>query len=130
MPENQRPLSPHLQIYKPQLTSVLSITHRFTGVILSVGLFFIIAWLLFLGLGQNYYSYVHGFLQSLIGKALVFVWVYSFFYHLLNGIRHLFWDAGFGFDLKTVYRSGWLVVVLSVFFTALFCFVTFLKVSS
>jgi succinate dehydrogenase / fumarate reductase cytochrome b subunit len=125
--ENQRPLSPHLQIYKLQLTSLLSITHRFTGIILTAGVFFIIVWLLLIGLGQSYYSYLHSFLQGFIGKILVFVWVYSFFYHLFNGIRHLFWDAGLGFDLKTVYRSGWAVVIASVFFTAIFYLLTFLK---
>jgi len=112
-----RPLSPHLQVYRPQLTSVLSILHRITGIALAIGTLLLVWWLLAAALGSGPFAVVQGFLASWIGRLLLFGWSYALFYHLCNGIRHLFWDAGRGFDLKTAYASGWCVVGASVALT-------------
>jgi succinate dehydrogenase / fumarate reductase, cytochrome b subunit len=109
-----RPLSPHLQIYKPQLTSVLSISHRITGIALSVGTLLLVAWIAATAKGPDTFAVVSGFLRNPIGLLLLFGWSVALFYHLANGIRHLFWDAGYGFELKDAYRSGWIVVVVSL----------------
>ena len=113
MAQAERPLSPHLQVYKPQLTSVLSISHRATGIALSVGTVLLVWWLLAAARGPDAYDAVRGFTGSWIGVLLMVGWTYSLFFHLCNGIRHLFWDAGYGFDLPTTYKSGWAVVAVS-----------------
>lgn len=113
MPSDDRPLSPHLQIYRPQLTSVLSITHRLTGVALSVGSPVLVFWLLAAAAGPQSYAALHGFLASWIGVVLLLGWTFSLFFHLCNGVRHLFWDAGYGFELESIYASGWAVVAIS-----------------
>ena len=110
MRQADRPLSPHLQVYRPQLTSVLSITHRATGIALSVGTLLLVWWLVAAATGKDAYDTAQGFLGSWLGILLLISWAYSLFYHLCAGIRHLAWDAGYGFDLPTVYRSGWAVV--------------------
>ena len=112
-----RPLSPDLQIYRPQLTSVLSISHRATGIALSVGALLLILWLIAAALGPQAYSAVQGFLRSWLGLILMFGWTFSLFFHLCNGIRHLVWDAGYGFELRTIYASGWTVVTASIVLT-------------
>lgn len=117
MSQIQRPLSPHLQVYKPQLTSVLSVTHRATGLVLVVGTLFLVWWLLAAASGPDAFSAAQTFWSSWIGRLLLLGWTYALFYHLCNGIRHLCWDAGWGFDLRTAYRSGWAVVVASVALT-------------
>ena len=122
----QRPLSPHLQIYKPQLTSVLSIMHRFTGVILSLGIPMLSLWLLSLSLGQAAYGCFESFLTSWFGRLLLFGWTFSFFYHLSNGVRHLVWDFGKGYSLKSTYRSGWIVLCISTILTALTAYIVLL----
>ena len=114
-----RPLSPHLQVYRPQLTSVLSITHRATGVALAVGTLLLVWWLVAGATGPEAYGTVQGFFRSWIGRLLLLGWTLSLFYHLCNGIRHLFWDAGYGFELRTTYVSGWLVIVATLVLTAL-----------
>lgn len=110
---HSRPISPHLQIYRPQITSVLSILHRATGIALAVGTLLLVWWLVAAASGPASYATVRGFMGSWIGLLLLFGWTFALFYHLANGIRHLFWDAGHGFDLKTVYASGWTVVAAS-----------------
>ena len=117
MIHNERPLSPDLQIYRPQLTSVLSITHRLTGVALSIGSSLLVCWLLAAAAGPSAYAALQGFLASGLGLLLLLGWTFSLFFHLCNGIRHLCWDAGWGFELKTTYRSGWTVVVASIVLT-------------
>ena len=107
---DDRPLSPHLQIYRWQLTSVLSIVHRATGVALAVGLVALVWWLVTIGAGVSYYSWSQWFFASIIGRTVLFGWSFALFFHLCNGIRHLMWDSGRGFELATTYRSGWLVV--------------------
>ena len=117
MSQAQRPLSPHLQVYKPQLTSVLSITHRATGLALAVGTLLLVWWLYAAAAGTNAFAAAQSFWYSWIGRLLLLGWSWSLFFHLCNGIRHLFWDAGWGFELKTTYRSGWTVVVASIVLT-------------
>ena len=113
MTHDDRPLSPDLQIYRPQLTSVLSITHRLTGVALSIGSPLLVYWLIAAAAGPSAYAALHGFLASWLG-LLLRGWTFSLFFHLCNGIRHLFWDADYGFDLQTIYASGWAVVAISI----------------
>lgn len=117
MAAQDRPLSPHLQIYKPQLTSVLSITHRATGIALAVGTLLLVWWLAAAAAGPEAYEAAQGFIGSVLGRLLLFGWTYALFYHLCNGIRHLFWDAGRGFELVNAYRSGWAVVLVSIALT-------------
>lgn len=112
-----RPLSPHLQVYRPQLTSVLSILHRMTGVALAVGTLLLVWWLIAAASGAEAFSTVQGVIGSWIGRLLLFGWSFALFYHLANGIRHLFWDAGRGFDLPIVHATGWIVVGVSVVLT-------------
>ncbi len=112
-----RPLSPHLQIYKPQITSVLSILHRGTGVVLAAGTIALVYWLSALALGENSYAYAHYHFSSWYGQIALLGWSISFYYHLFNGIRHLFWDAGYGFELPTLYLSGWVVVAATLALT-------------
>lgn len=117
MANDTRPLSPHLQIYRPQLTSVLSISHRATGILLGAGTLLLAYWLMSAASGAQAYAAAQGFLGSWLGRALLLAFSFSLFYHLCNGIRHLFWDAGLGFDLRTTYASGAAVVVASVALT-------------
>lgn len=117
MAEADRPLSPHLQIYRPELTSVLSILHRITGFGLAFGTLFLTWWLLAAAIGAEAYATARWFFASWLGYALLIGLSFSLFYHLFNGIRHLVWDTGMGMDLPSVYRSGWLVVVASVVLT-------------
>ena len=118
-PASKRPLSPHLQVYRPQLTSILSITHRGTGMFLALGALYLVCWLLAIASGPDAFAAVNGFAGSIVGRLLMLGWTFSLFYHLANGIRHLFWDAGYGLDLKTTYTSGWLVVALAVALTVI-----------
>ena len=117
MSQAQRPLSPHLQIYQWQLTSVLSITHRATGLALAAGTVLLLWWLLAAATSADAFAVAQAFWYSWIGRLLLFGWTWSLFFHLCNGIRHLFWDAGWGFELKTVYLSGWIVVSSSLLLT-------------
>ena len=118
MATNTRPLSPHLQIYKPQLTSVLSILHRITGVFLTIGTVLLSYWLIAAASGLEAYEHAQGVIGSMLGQLLLFLWTLALFYHLCNGIRHLFWDAGYGLDIESVYRSGkyviWVPMVLTL----------------
>ena len=114
-----RPLSPHLQIYRPQITSVLSIGHRATGLALGAGTIFLVWWLVAAATSDVAFATAQGFFGSWLGLLLLFGWSFSFFYHLCNGIRHLVWDAGFGFDLRTTYISGWTVLGASGALTVL-----------
>lgn len=114
MKNNNRPISPHLSIYKPQITSILSISHRMSGAFQSLGLLVIVLLLLSLFLGESAHEFFMLFINSLIGKAFLFFYLLSLCYHLFNGIRHIIWDIGFGFEIKNVYYSGILVILFSV----------------
>ena len=111
MSESSRPLSPHLQVYRFQLTMVLSILHRLTGVFLSGGMVMLAFWLVTAAVGGEPYGWAQWFLSSWLGYALLFAWSFCLFFHLCNGIRHLFWDLGLGFELRLAYASGYLVVL-------------------
>lgn len=119
MATENRPLSPHLQVYRPQLTSVLSISHRITGVLLSLGTVVVVLWLLALAAGPESFERMVGYMAHPVSLVLLVVWSFALFYHLLNGIRHLIWDAGWMLDLRGAYASGWAVVILAVVLTAL-----------
>jgi succinate dehydrogenase / fumarate reductase cytochrome b subunit len=105
-----RPLSPHLQIYRWQLTSVLSILHRLTGIALTAGTILLVWWLVAAANGPDSFESVQWFLGSWLGLLLLFGWSVALFYHLCNGLRHLWWDTGSGLDLPSVYSSGWTVL--------------------
>jgi succinate dehydrogenase / fumarate reductase cytochrome b subunit len=122
MTMDKRPLSPHLQIYRWQLTMVLSILHRATGIALWVGTVPIVYWLVALASGPEAYDHAKLVLGSMLGQLAMFLWTWALFYHLGNGIRHLVWDAGYGLDLESVYKSGRAVVAASLALT----FVTWL----
>jgi succinate dehydrogenase / fumarate reductase, cytochrome b subunit len=111
MAGHPRPLSPHLQVYRPQLTSFTSIMHRITGIGLAVGLLYLVCWLTAAASGLEAFDRLQSFNGSIIGRLLLFGWSVAFFYHLLNGIRHLAWDAGWGFELPTAYKSGYAVLI-------------------
>jgi len=112
-----RPLSPHLQIYRPQLTSILSIAHRATGVLLTVGTPLLVWWFVAVARGGESFVRAQAFFGSAFGRLLVFLWSLALFYHLCNGVRHLVWDSGKGFEIDTVYRTGWTVVIASLVLT-------------
>jgi succinate dehydrogenase / fumarate reductase cytochrome b subunit len=114
MNTGNRPLSPHLQIYRWQWTMMLSITHRATGIALAVGALLLVCWLLAVASGPDAFAAVHGFVGSWLGRLLLFGWTWALLYHLFNGVRHLFWDAGMGFDLPVARASGYAVAVASV----------------
>jgi succinate dehydrogenase / fumarate reductase cytochrome b subunit len=114
-----RPLSPHLQVYKWQITMVLSISHRATGLALSMGTLLLVWWLVALARGPEAFASAQGFVGSWLGKLLLLGWTFSLFFHLANGIRHLFWDAGYGYEIKTTTVSGWVVVAASVALTVI-----------
>ena len=114
MKNNNRLISPHLSIYKPQITSILSISHRMSGVFQSLGLLIIVLLLFSLFLGKNSHEFFMLFINSLIGKAFLFFYVLALCYHLFNGIRHIIWDIGFGFEIKNVYYSGIIVIIFAV----------------
>lgn len=119
MAVGKRPLSPHLQIYRPQLTSVLSISHRITGAVLAAGFLVLVYWLNALASGDAAYAAALALLGAWPVRLLLFVGTFAFFYHLANGIRHLWWDSGRGFSMSQVYASGWAVVVSAVVLTLL-----------
>jgi succinate dehydrogenase / fumarate reductase, cytochrome b subunit len=119
MPRRTRPLSPNIQIYRPQLTSVLSIANRITGVALSLYAVVLVVWLVAAADGPYAYATVQVVIQSWVGQVLLFVCTFSFFMHLCGGIRHLVWDAGYGFGLGAIYASGWTVVGVSTALTVI-----------
>jgi succinate dehydrogenase / fumarate reductase, cytochrome b subunit len=118
MTNRARPLSPHLQIYRWQITMAMSILHRASGVVLSVGAFVLAWWLLAVAQGGEAYDRAAASLASPFGKLALFGFSLALIYHLLNGIRHLLWDAGWGFQIPQVYKSGYTVAALTAVFTA------------
>lgn len=122
-----RPLSPHLQVYKPQLTSILSILHRGTGIVLSIGSIFLVSWILVLTLGESAYQIYSQLVNNWFGKLVIFGFTFGLFYHLSNGIRHLFWDAGYGYDLKDAYISGFAVIFSSISLTLITWLIVYFK---
>ena len=120
MARAERPLSPHLGIYRWQVSNTLSILHRMTGVFLSLGAVVLVGWLVSVASGFDAYSRVNAWLQGPFGGLLLFGWTFCFFYHLCNGIRHLAWDTGRGFEPEFARKTGWLVVGIAVVMTVIF----------
>jgi succinate dehydrogenase / fumarate reductase cytochrome b subunit len=118
MPVRARPLSPHVFIYRWQIGNTLSILHRATGVALALGLVALSYWLMSLAGGEEKYDAAVRVLSSPVGLLFMLGWTFSFWYHLLNGVRHLVWDAGYGFERTPRHASGWIVVVGAVILTA------------
>jgi succinate dehydrogenase / fumarate reductase cytochrome b subunit len=118
--QSKRPLSPFMigPYYRTQLTSMLSILHRATGVFLSFGSALLAGWLVAAASGPDAYECAHRALTSMFGQLALLAWSYALFYHLCNGIRHLVWDAGYGFTMNAVYRGGYLMVAASLLLTA------------
>jgi len=112
------PLSPHLQVYKPQMTSVLSIFHRLTGVLLAVSSLFLVYWLAAAAYGPSAYSHAQAFFHSPFGRIGMMAWSFFMYYHLCNGVRHLFWDIGRGLTMPAATRAAYAVLVVSVALTA------------
>ena len=117
--QRSRPLSPHLQVYRPQITSMLSILHRMTGVALAAGALFLTYWLTSAAYGPEAFERTHAFLGTVFGRLLLLGFTFAFFYHLCNGVRHLFWDAGKGYEIGSVRASGMVVLVASACLTLL-----------
>jgi len=115
---SERPLSPHLQVWRWSLTMALSILHRVTGVALAVGTLAVMWMLLAAATGETAYNHFIEIAASLPGQLLLLGWTAALFYHMCNGIRHLFWDAGHGYELKAAYSSGYLVLGASAILTA------------
>ena len=120
MQNNNNPLSPHLQIYKWQISSLLSITHRIVGVINILAITLICIWTLSLLLGESNYEITQVFLKSFFGKFIIVFLCWTFSFHILNEIRHLVWDMGYGFDLKITKITGVLAFIGSFILTILF----------
>ncbi len=125
MSNTGRPLSPHLSIYRWPITMTLSILHRATGVALSVGLIALVVWLQSIAFGTGSYEVVAGWMDTIIGKLALLGWSFAFFLHLANGIRHLFWDVGIGFEMRQANASAWFVVVATVLMTAGYWFLLY-----
>lgn len=117
MSQANRPLSPHIQIYKRQITSVLSILHRITGIVLAGGAILVALWFVSLAHHADLSVRLLDLLGTAPGLVFLFLWTLALFFHLCNGIRHLVWDAGRGFEMYQVVRSGWAVVASSVILT-------------
>ena len=111
---DNRPLSPHLSIHKKVLTALFSIFHRITGIGLSLGSILIAIWFLLISLGPNYFIYFEMISKNILFKFILLIWTIGIFYHLYNGCRKLYWSFGIGMDLITVYRSGYIVLFLTV----------------
>ncbi len=107
----RRPLSPHLQVYKPQITTAISIFHRITGVALSVGTMLLVWWLVAAATSDSAFDTVSAVIHSWVGRLAMFGWTVALWYHFCAGIRHLFWDMGKGFELPQVHASGRMVLI-------------------
>ena len=118
MATRARPLSPHLQIYRWQISNTLSIMHRLTGVILAVGFAVLTAWLMAIATGSDAYATIMKLLKGPLGVLLLTGWTAAFFFHFFNGLRHLFWDAGLGFEKHRSRLTGWLSLAGTALLTA------------
>ena len=120
MNDSKNPLSPHLQIYRWHISSLLSITHRISGVINLLALILIFFWLIFLSSGENNYESFLLIINSFIGKFILIGFTWSMSFHLLSGIRHLVWDLGYGFEIRTANITGVIVIISSLALTIIF----------
>ena len=120
MTDNKNPISPHLQIYRWHISSLLSITHRIVGVINLLALILMFIWVLTFNLGQSNYEFLLLAINSFFGKFILIGFVWSMSFHIFSGIRHLAWDMGYGFEIKTANISGILVILSSLVATIIF----------
>lgn len=119
MATDKRPMSPHLQIYRLPLIVIMSIMHRITGVVLTLGIAILVYWLLAIAAGDAAYAHAQRVLGSMLGQLVLFLWTWALYYHLCNGIRHLVWDAGYGFEVTTADQSGKITLIASIVLTFL-----------
>ena len=117
---SKNPLSPHLQIYRWHISSLLSITHRIAGVVNLISLILIFFWLVVLSFSENNYELFLLLINSFFGKFILIGFTWSMIFHMLSGIRHLFWDLGYGFEIKTANISGIIVIISSLVLTVIF----------
>ena len=120
MNDSKNPLSPHLQIYRWHISSLLSITHRIAGVVNLISLILIFFWLVVLSFSENNYELILLVINSFFGKFILIGFTWSMIFHLLSGIRHLVWDIGYGFEIKTANISGIIVIISSLVLTVIF----------
>lgn len=113
----QRPLSPHLQVYRPLINMMMSIVHRITGVALYCGTLLLAWWLTAAATGPSYFNYVNGIFGSVPGRIVLFGYTWALMHHMLGGLRHFLWDTGRGYDLDTIDKLSWGTLVLSVLLT-------------
>ncbi len=118
-PQSNRPLSPHLQIYRPQITSIMSIMHRGTGIFFILGIMGIMVWVITLASGVIAFSFYQNILRTIPGEIFLISLSFSLFYHLANGIRHLLWDFGWGYKINQVYLTSWIVVSTACLLTVI-----------
>lgn len=116
---HDRPLSPHLQVYRWRISMFTSIMHRASGAFLSLGTPVLAWWLIAASTGGDYFAYVSGLLATPLATFFLFCWTLAFFYHMANGIRHLFWDIGKGFEQATYRTTGWLTLVFAALATGI-----------
>ena len=117
MSVRERPLSPHVMHYRWQIGNTLSILHRFTGIALALGIVALAYWLIAIAGGEDSYETARQLFAGPLGRLFLIGWTFSFLYHLFNGVRHLFWDAGYGFERTQRHASGWIVVLAAVALT-------------
>lgn len=120
-----RPTSPHLSVYRWQITMSMSILHRLTGVALAFGLLFLTWWVMAVLCGPDAYAVFIGFTKSILGRLFMIGWSWALMYHMLNGVRHLYWDIGKGYELQTVTQTGIVVIIGSFILTALIWLLAF-----
>ena len=114
MTTGNRPLSPHLQVYRPQITSIVSILHRITGVTMAFGSIFFVYWIGAGAYGPEAFAAAKELMTSWLGMAFLFCWTFAIYFHLCNGVRHLFWDMGMGFEKEQYSGSGKAVFIVSI----------------
>jgi succinate dehydrogenase / fumarate reductase cytochrome b subunit len=120
MSNTERPLSPHLSIYRWPITMTLSILHRITGVAMTAGLIALTYWFMAVATGGANYDQAVALMTSILGRLCLLGWSFAFFLHLANGVRHLFWDVGRGFEINQANASAWFVLLFAIAMTALF----------
>ncbi len=118
-PADKRPMSPHLQIYRPLVNMVMSILHRITGAALYIGTALLAWWLMAAATGEKYFNYVNDIFGSPLGKLILFGYTWALIHHMLGGLRHLYWDTGRGFDLDMIDKLSWGSIIASVALTLL-----------
>jgi len=117
--QKERPLSPHLTVYKPQITSVLSILNRIFGCFMAISTPVLVYWLMTIAAGPEAYTSLQQCFSHWFAKLFLAAWAFAFFYHMSNGIRHLFWDVGKGYELETLNKSGYAVLASALILTVI-----------